>query len=99
MPGSSAGHGPLRPSSAAFLPPGLPRLGAAPGAVRVAACGARQPLTPQGAQQRVVLEVSRLLSSVRRGPPSGIDRVEMPYTRHWLAAPAAGRGFVAQGLF
>lgn len=42
----------------------------------------------------VILDVSRLLLSVRCPAPSGIDRVEMAYVRHFLARPDAS--FVAQ---
>lgn len=44
----------------------------------------------------VILDVSRLLFCVHRGSPSGIDRVEMAYARHWLAQPARACTFVAQ---
>ncbi|MBX9700304.1 MAG: glycosyltransferase family 1 protein, partial [Acetobacteraceae bacterium] len=44
----------------------------------------------------VVLDVSRLLLSVRRPVPSGIDRVEMAYARHYLALPEARCSFVVQ---
>ena len=45
----------------------------------------------------VVLDVSRLLFSVRRAAPSGIDRVEMAYAKRWLSRPAAECAFAAQG--
>lgn len=44
----------------------------------------------------VVLDVSRLLLSVRRPVPSGIDRVEMAYARHFLARPTSACSFVVQ---
>lgn len=44
----------------------------------------------------VILDVSRLLFSVHRGSPSGIDRVEMAYARRWLAQSARSCTFVAQ---
>jgi glycosyltransferase involved in cell wall biosynthesis len=45
---------------------------------------------------RVILDVSRLLASVSRATPSGIDRVEMAYVRHWLARPEAESSFAGQ---
>ncbi len=47
---------------------------------------------------QVILDVSRLLACSRRPTPSGIDRVELAYTRRWLDAPAGACGFVAQEL-
>lgn len=47
----------------------------------------------------VVLDVSRLLFCVHRPSPSGIDRVEMAYARHWLARPANDCTFAAQSLW
>lgn len=44
----------------------------------------------------VILDVSRLLLSVHRPSPSGIDRVEMAYARHWLSAPPDACTFVVQ---
>jgi hypothetical protein len=44
----------------------------------------------------VILDVSRLLFSIRRAAPSGIDRVEMAYARRWAARTPAGCTFVAQ---
>lgn len=44
----------------------------------------------------VILDVSRLLLSVRRATPSGIDRVEMAYARRWLGRPAGACTPVAQ---
>ena len=49
-----------------------------------------------GSTLHVILDVSRLLLSVHRTSPSGIDRVEMAYARHWLAAPEGAASFVAQ---
>jgi len=43
-----------------------------------------------------LLDVSRLLFSVNRAAPSGIDRVEMAYVRHWLARPEHACTFVVQ---
>lgn len=37
-----------------------------------------------------VLDVSRLLSRLHRKAPTGIDRVELAYARHYLAAAAEG---------
>lgn len=44
----------------------------------------------------VILDVSRLLFSVRRGAPSGIDRVEMAYARRWAGHSPDTCTFVAQ---
>ena len=44
----------------------------------------------------VILDVSRLLFSIRRAAPSGIDRVEMAYAKRWAAGPAGTCTFVAQ---
>ncbi len=44
----------------------------------------------------VVLDVSRLILSVRRPVPSGIDRVEMAYAQAYLARPAANCTFAVQ---
>lgn len=44
----------------------------------------------------VILDVSRLLSCVRRTSPSGIDRVEMAYAKRWIGFPATECSFVAQ---
>ncbi|MDB5371796.1 MAG: glycosyltransferase family 1 protein [Belnapia sp.] len=44
----------------------------------------------------VILDISRLLSCVHRRSPSGIDRVEMAYAKHWIQIPAADCSFVAQ---
>lgn len=44
----------------------------------------------------VVLDISRLLSSAWRGYPSGIDRVEFAYARHWRKAREESCCFVAQ---
>lgn len=46
----------------------------------------------------VMLDISRLLSSAWRGYPSGIDRVEYAYARHWRRAPADQCTFVASSL-
>jgi len=45
-----------------------------------------------------MLDISRLLSSAWRGYPSGIDRVEYAYARHWRHAPAGQFSFVASSL-
>jgi glycosyltransferase involved in cell wall biosynthesis len=47
----------------------------------------------------VILDVSRLLHSVSRNTPSGIDRVEFAYARHWLLRPAHDSTFVAQSIW
>lgn len=50
-----------------------------------------------GGAVHVVLDVSRFLACGRRRAPSGIDRVEAAYVRHWLAAPANAVTFAARG--
>ena len=47
----------------------------------------------------VILDVSRLLFCVHRTSPSGIERVEMAYARHWLARPDHESSFAAQSLW
>lgn len=47
---------------------------------------------------QVILDVSRLLACGRRQTPSGIDRVELAYTRRWLESPEDACAFVAQDL-
>jgi hypothetical protein len=44
----------------------------------------------------VILDISRLLSCVHRGAPSGIDRVEMAYAKHWIQQSSTQCSFVAQ---
>jgi hypothetical protein len=44
----------------------------------------------------VILDISRLLSVANRPAPTGIDRVELAYARHWLAAPEDRCSFVAE---
>ena len=44
----------------------------------------------------VILDVSRLLFSIRRAAPSGIDRVEMAYAKRWAARAPKECTFVAQ---
>ncbi|MDJ0388092.1 glycosyltransferase family 1 protein [Roseomonas sp. E05] len=44
----------------------------------------------------VILDVSRLLGCGRKRTPSGIDRVELAYARHWLAASPERCSFVGQ---
>jgi glycosyltransferase involved in cell wall biosynthesis len=44
----------------------------------------------------VILDVSRLLLSVHRVAPSGIDRVEMAYAKRWLSLPPGDCTFAAQ---
>ncbi len=46
----------------------------------------------------VMLDVSRLLVCGRKQTPSGIDRVELAYARHWLAAGPHACSFAAQDL-
>lgn len=43
----------------------------------------------------MILDISRLLSSAWQGYPSGIDRVEFAYARHWRQAGDAGCTFAA----
>src|SRR6476620_1076732 len=54
---------------------------------------------PQGGHVHVILDVSRLLFCVHRTSPSGIERVEMAYARHWLARPDSECTFTAQSLW
>ena len=44
----------------------------------------------------VVLDIARLLSSVRRGVPSGVERVELAYARHLLSRHGEQMGFAAR---
>jgi glycosyltransferase involved in cell wall biosynthesis len=44
----------------------------------------------------VILDVSRLLTVANRAAPTGIDRVELAYARHWLAAAEDSCSFVAE---
>jgi len=46
----------------------------------------------------VILDVSRLLGCGRKRTPSGIDRVELAYARHWLAAPPECCSFAGQEM-
>jgi glycosyltransferase involved in cell wall biosynthesis len=46
----------------------------------------------------VMLDVSRLLVCGRKQTPSGIDRVELAYARHWLAAAPQSCSFAAQDV-
>lgn len=52
-----------------------------------------------GGHVHVVLDVSRLLFCVHRTSPSGIERVEMAYARHWLTRPDHECTFTAQSLW
>lgn len=47
---------------------------------------------------RVILDVSRLLSCGNKRAPSGIDRVELAYARHYTAPSRQTAVFVAQDL-
>jgi len=51
-----------------------------------------------GRMPHIVLDVSRLLACGAKAAPSGIDRVEMAYARHWASAPEGSCTFVAQGM-
>lgn len=44
----------------------------------------------------VILDISRLLTIAHRSAPSGIDRVELAYARHFAAQPADAVTFVAE---
>lgn len=44
----------------------------------------------------VFLDVSRLLSVANRPAPSGIDRVELAYARHWASGEAGPCTFIAE---
>jgi glycosyltransferase involved in cell wall biosynthesis len=44
----------------------------------------------------VFLDVSRLLTVANRPAPSGIDRVELAYARHWVSGEAGPCTFVAE---
>ena len=54
---------------------------------------------PHGGHVHVILDVSRLLSCVHRTSPSGIERVEMAYARHWLERPESDCTFAGQSLW
>jgi glycosyltransferase involved in cell wall biosynthesis len=56
------------------------------------------PAEPHPDSLHVILDVSRLLGCGRKRTPSGIDRVELAYARHWLAAPEETCSFVGQEL-
>ena len=51
-----------------------------------------------GRMPHIVLDVSRLLACGSKAAPSGIDRVEMAYARHWASAPEGSCTFVAQAM-
>jgi hypothetical protein len=44
----------------------------------------------------VILDISRLLTVAHRAAPSGIDRVELAYARHFLSRAPSGCTFVAE---
>jgi len=48
---------------------------------------------------RILLDISRLISGTGRRAPSGIDRVEYAYARHWLAQDPARVTFLMSGPF
>jgi len=54
------------------------------------------PVEPRHNGPHVILDVSRLLGCGRKRTPSGIDRVELAYARHWLQAPPERCSFVGQ---
>jgi glycosyltransferase involved in cell wall biosynthesis len=45
---------------------------------------------------QVILDISRLLSVAHRPAPTGIDRVELAYARHWSRQPEGRCTFVAE---
>ncbi len=45
---------------------------------------------------QVILDISRLLTVARRPAPTGIDRVELAYARHWAFQSADRTTFVAE---
>jgi glycosyltransferase involved in cell wall biosynthesis len=51
------------------------------------------------ASVHVILDISRLIGCVRRSAPSGIDRVEMAYARHWLTKPEADCTMAAESAW
>ena len=53
---------------------------------------------PKGRMPHIVLDVSRLLACGSKAAPSGIDRVELAYARHWANAPEGSCTFVAQAM-
>jgi len=73
------------------IDPTITRQGKAPGAYRLP-----QPRSDMANTLHVVLDISRLLSSAWRGYPSGIDRVEFAYARHWRQTNDSACSFVAQ---
>jgi glycosyltransferase involved in cell wall biosynthesis len=48
---------------------------------------------------RILLDISRLISGTRRPAPTGIDRVEHAYARHFLAQDPARLTFLMSGPF
>ncbi|MBM3589392.1 MAG: hypothetical protein FJX33_16715 [Alphaproteobacteria bacterium] len=48
---------------------------------------------------RILLDISRLISSTRRPAPTGIDRVEHAYAQHFLAHNPARLTFLMSGPF
>ncbi|MFM7418374.1 MAG: glycosyltransferase family 1 protein, partial [Alphaproteobacteria bacterium] len=48
---------------------------------------------------RILLDISRLISGTRRPAPTGIDRVEHAYARHFLAHDPARLTFLMSGPF
>lgn len=53
------------------------------------------PVDAGGALQ-IILDVSRLIDSAQRAAPTGIDRVELAYAKHWCADPRWPCAFVAE---
>ncbi|WBV43095.1 glycosyltransferase family 1 protein [Pseudoroseomonas cervicalis] len=56
------------------------------------------PAAPATDGPHVILDVSRLLGCGRKRTPSGIDRVELAYARHYLTAPPEQCSFAGQEL-
>lgn len=55
-----------------------------------------QTVAEAGVRPHVFLDISRLVSGAGSGAPSGIDRVEIAYARHWLASPEGECSFIGQ---
>ncbi len=51
------------------------------------------------AWEPLFLDISRLLWRARRRTPSGIDRVELAYAKHYLASPQARKTYAVLHLF
>jgi hypothetical protein len=49
-----------------------------------------------GGALQIILDVSRLIDSAQRATPTGIDRVELAYAKHFCAEPRRSCAFVAE---